>query len=76
MPKLPVVKARELIKVLKKLGFVKTHQVGSHAQFKHPNGKKVTIPIHPGKDLKRGLLRGILKDLEISVEEFIKLFRD
>jgi predicted RNA binding protein YcfA (HicA-like mRNA interferase family) len=49
MPKLPVLKAKELTRVLIKLGFYKYHQVGSHAQFKHPDGRRVTVPIHPGK---------------------------
>jgi len=38
MPKLPIIKAEELIRVLKRLGFFKYHQVGSHAHFKHPEG--------------------------------------
>lgn len=73
MPKLPVIKARELIRVLQNLGFFKYHQVGSHAQFKHSNGKRITVPIHSGKDLKRKILKGIIEDLEITVEEFILL---
>lgn len=75
MPKLPVIKARELIRVLQNLGFFKYHQVGSHAQFKHSNGKRITVPIHSGKDLKRKILRGIIEDLEITVEEFILLIK-
>ncbi len=76
MPKLPVIKARKLIKVLNKLGFYKHHQVGSHAQFKHPDGRRITLPIHPGKDLKKKTLKGIIKDLDLSVEEFIKLLNN
>lgn len=75
MPKLPVVKAKELIRVLKKLGFFKFHQVGSHAQFKHPNGRRVTVPIHPGKDLGKKTLKGIIDDLDLGVEEFIKILK-
>jgi len=70
--KLPVIKPKELVRVLKKMGFFKFHQVGSHAQFKHPDGRRVTIPIHPGKDLGKKTLKSIIDDLEISVEEFIK----
>ncbi len=76
MPKLPVIKARKLIKVLNKLGFYKHHQVGSHAQFKHPDGRRITLPIHPGKDLTKKTLKGIIKDLDLSVEEFIKLLNN
>ena len=73
MPKLPVVKAKKLIKILNKLGFLKHHQVGSHAQFKHSDGRRITIPMHPGKDISRKTLKGILLDLKISTEEFVKL---
>lgn len=71
--KLPVISADKLIKVLGKLGFKPIRQKGSHIQFAHSNGKIITVPMHPSQDLGRGLLRKILRDLEISVEDFIKL---
>lgn len=71
--RLPVIKAKELIKILQQEGYVLARQKGSHATYKHPiTQKRVTIPIHPGKDLKRGLLRGILNDLSWTPEEFIQ----
>ena len=76
MPKIPVIKARKLIKVLNKLGFFKYHQVGSHAQFKHPDGRRITCPIHKGKDIGKKTLKGIINDLDLTIEEFIKLFKD
>ncbi len=75
MPKLPVIKSRELIQILIKLGFFKFHQVGSHAQFKHFDGRRITIPIHSGKDIKRKTLKSIIDDIDISVEEFINIFK-
>lgn len=75
MAKLPVIKAKELIKVLQKLGFFKYHQVGSHAQFKHPDGRRVTVPIHPGKDIGKKTLKGIIQDIDLTIEEFIKILR-
>jgi len=75
MPKLPVLKAKELVRVLNKIGFYKHHQVGSHAQFKHPDGRRTTIPIHFGKDIPRGTFKEILNDIEISPEEFIKFLK-
>lgn len=71
MPKLPVVKADKLLKTLQKLGFVKFHQVGSHIQLKHPDGRRTTIPYHPKQEIRKGTLKSIIDDLEISVEEFI-----
>jgi len=62
-----------LIRVLEKLGFLKFHQVGSHAQFKHKDGRRITVPIHYRRDVDKKMLRGIINDLDITVEEFIKL---
>jgi len=75
MPKLPIIKAKDLTRVLRRLGFSEHHRVGSHAQFKHPDGRRVTVPVHPGKDIKKKTLKGIIDDLEISVEEFIKILK-
>ena len=75
MPKLPIIKVQKLIRVLDKLGFFKFHQVGSHAQFKHLDGRKTTVPIHYGRDVKKKMLRGIIDDLNVSVDEFIILLK-
>jgi len=74
MPKLPVVSARKLIKVLKKKGFILHRINGSHHTFKRTSDKvTVTVPVHPGHDLGRGLTKSILKDASITDEEFLKL---
>ena len=74
--RLPTIKANDLIRILKKDGFVLVHQKGSHATFKHlSTQKRVTVPIHPGKDLKRGLLKGILNDLSMPNDEFLTKLR-
>jgi predicted RNA binding protein YcfA (HicA-like mRNA interferase family) len=75
VPKIPIIKSKELIRVLNHLGFFESHRVGSHAQFRNAGGKRVTVPIHKGKDLKKKVLRGIINDLEISVDEFIKFLK-
>ena len=75
MPKLPVVKTRELIRILNRIGFFEHNQVGSHAQFKHLDGRRVTVPLHYGRDIKTGTLRGILNDIDVSVEEFISVLK-
>lgn len=71
MPKLPVVKARKLLKALEKLGFVKHHQAGSHIQMKHADGRRTTIPYHPSQEIRRGTIKGIIDDLRMTTEEFI-----
>lgn len=75
MPKLPAVQVKELIRVLEKLGFFKYHQVGSHAQYKHLDGRRITVSIHHGKDIGKKMLRGIIDDLDMTVEEFIKVLK-
>ena len=74
MPKLPVIKPKELIRILEKIGFFEHHRAGSHAQFKHPDGRRTTIPIHSG-DVKKGMLHGILSDINVSAEDFLKLLK-
>ena len=77
MPKLPVIKDRKLIHVLHKLGFLEHLERGtSHLVFKHPDGRRTTVARHPGKDIPRGTLRAILRDMNISTEDFVKLLNE
>lgn len=76
MPKLPVIKARELLRILKKHGFYKYHQVGSHIQLKHADGRRTTIPYHPSQEIRRGTLKAIIDDLDMTTEEFIKAIKN
>ena len=71
--KLPLVDSRTAIKILELKGFKKIGQSGSHVQFKNEKGSIITVPVHPGRDIGRGLTRKIIRDLEISREEFIDL---
>ncbi|MBC7075233.1 MAG: type II toxin-antitoxin system HicA family toxin [Syntrophomonadaceae bacterium] len=79
-PKLPVVFGLECIRVLEKVGYKVVRQKSSHTRLKDINGKlpPVTVPDHKGlhhKELRPGLLRKILKDAELTVEEFIQLYK-
>lgn len=73
MSKLPMLTARELIKLLERLGFRKVRQKGSHIFFQHRDGRTTVVPYHPSKQIGKGLLRSILHDIQISPEEFLKL---
>lgn len=73
MSGLPIIKPRKLIKTLTKLGFRKIRQEGSHVFFQHPDGRTTVVPLHPGKDIGRGLLRTILNDIKITPKQFQKL---
>ena len=73
--KLPAIKPRQLIKVLEKKNCYRKRQRGSHLIFYCPEQKKIIpVPIHP-KDLKKGLLRSIIKELDLSAGEFMKLLK-
>jgi len=73
--KLPVIKPQQLIRVLEKKGCVFKRQTGSHRIFYCSyNQKIITIPIH-NRDIKKGLLRSIIKELNLSIEEFIRLLK-
>jgi predicted RNA binding protein YcfA (HicA-like mRNA interferase family) len=73
MPKLPSITANEIIKLLLKIGFEKVRQKGSHIRLKHSDNRIVTIPVHSGKILGKGLLKKILRDSELTVEELLEL---
>ena len=72
MGKVPILKPQEVIKVLKKLGFEEVRQKGSHIQFKHNDGRMTTVPFHKGRDISPILLKIIIKEIKISLEDFIK----
>lgn len=66
-------KAREVVKILQKLGYIQKRQTGSHLIMYNPKLKKIIpVPIHV-KELKKGLVRGIIKQAQSTEEEFLKL---
>ena len=74
MTRMPQVTARELVRFLKKQGFTEDRQQGSHLTLWHPNRQvAVTVPMHTGCDLGRGLAIRILKDAGFSVNDFLRL---
>ena len=73
MPKLPIISGTEVVKALKKVGYEIDHQTGSHMIYKHPDGRKTTIPSHGKEEIGPGLLNKIIKhDLKLTREEFMK----
>ncbi len=67
--KLPRITAKEIIRVLENKGFYLARQSGSHKIYKNKVGIRVTVPFHAGKILHPKLLKAILNDVNISVEE-------
>jgi predicted RNA binding protein YcfA (HicA-like mRNA interferase family) len=66
-------KAGEIIKALKKAGFVPLRQKGSHVRLRHEDGRLVTVSCHAGQDIGRGLLKKILRDAEMTQNDLLKL---
>jgi len=72
MARLPVLKPREVARVLDGLGFVDVRQRGSHRQYRHADGRCTTVPFHGSRDISPLLLKQIIKDIRITPEEFAK----
>jgi predicted RNA binding protein YcfA (HicA-like mRNA interferase family) len=73
MSNFPSVKAKDFIKVIKKSGFYRDRQKGSHAIYKDNHGNRVIIPLHFGKDIKQGTLMGMIEDIGLNKETFFEL---
>jgi len=71
MPPLPVVAAQDCIAVLRKFGYEVARQKGSHVRLVCSGRNPVSVPVHQGQTLKRGTLRAILREADISVEDFV-----
>ena len=73
MPRLRPAKPDEVTAILEKLGFARIRQSGSRAVYHHADGRWATVPTHKGRDLGKGILRKILKDAKITIDEFEQL---
>ncbi len=72
--KLPRITGDEVVRALKRAGFVVDRQRGSHVILVHAQSRRrVSVPVHAGKTVKVGTLSGILDDAGLLVEEFIQL---
>ena len=72
MGSVPVLKPREVAAILEKLGFQEIRQRGSHKQYRHPDGRGTTVPFHSGRDISPILLKQIMKDIGLTVDEFLQ----
>jgi predicted RNA binding protein YcfA (HicA-like mRNA interferase family) len=71
MGRYPVLKPREVVTILERLGFLEIRQKGSHKQYRHPDGRFTTVPFHPGRDISPILLRQIATDIGLTIEELL-----
>jgi predicted RNA binding protein YcfA (HicA-like mRNA interferase family) len=70
MSRLPLVDFKTLDRLLRRMGFQAVRQKGSHVFYRHADGRTTTVPNHAGRDLARPLLREILREIEMTPEEF------
>jgi len=65
MRNMPVLRSREVAAILIRLGFIEVRRRGSHRQYRHPDGRRTTVPFHPGRDIAPPLLRQIASDIQM-----------
>jgi len=75
MPKLKPTKAKDLVRILKKIGFVESRTKGSHLIMKNKANLLVVIPLH-NKEIPTGTLLAIISDAGLNKESFMKLLSD
>lgn len=71
MTRLPRLTAAQIIRCIQKRGFRLSRQSGSHMIFKNDHGRRVTVPFHAGKILHPKMLKSILTDADMTVEELL-----
>jgi len=69
MSKLKIITSTEMCKLLESIGFLLVRQKGSHRFYRHPDGRTTVVPMH-ARDLDRSLIRKILTDIDISIDEY------
>ena len=75
MARLPVIKAKDLIKFLEELGFKPVRMKGSHVRLKAEDGRVTTVPVHGNREIPRGLLRKIIReDLQMDLDDFVERY--
>ena len=70
MSRLPRLRGREVVAALRRAGFVILRVKGSHHFLQHPDGRRTVVPVHSGETIGPGLLNKILRDIELTAEQF------
>ncbi len=69
MPPLPVLRGTQVVKALEKAGFAVVRIHGSHHIMEHADGRRTTVPVHGGRDIRPGTLRSVLRDTGLTVDD-------
>ncbi|HEX6367495.1 MAG TPA: type II toxin-antitoxin system HicA family toxin [Longimicrobium sp.] len=73
MSRLPRPTGSEVVRALGKAAFEVVRIKGSHHFLHHPDGRATVVPVHAGETIGPGLMSKILRDTELSRDEFIEL---
>ena len=73
MPLVPSLRGQRIVRALERAGFKVARTRGSHHIMRHPDGRGTTVPVHPGHDVAKGTLRGILADVSMTIEDLQRL---
>lgn len=76
MSRITPVDPYKLIKVLGKVGFKPVRRKGSHIILMNRQGIRIVVPVHPGKRLKPGLVRAIIREAGLTREKFFELLEE
>ena len=71
--KIPIIRVKIFEKLLFYLGFESKRQKGSHVFYRHSDGRYTTLPFHGNQELSRSLTRQVLREIQLSPEDFKKL---
>lgn len=72
MTRLPRMKGKDLLRALCRARFQIQRTRGSHTYLKHPDGRATVVPVHSGETIGPGLMAAILRDVEMSAEQFLE----
>ena len=70
---IPAVPGAEVVRALERAGFELVRVSGSHHMMRHADGRRVVVPVHPGRDMPKGTLRSILGIIGMSADELREL---
>lgn len=73
MTRTPRLTGKKVVSALKSAGFIVVRVTGSHHHLHKPGGKLVTVPVHSGESLSPMLLKSILEQAGLTIEEFMEL---
>lgn len=76
MTKLNPLPPEKVVKFLRHIGFENIRQKGSHLFMRHQDGRTTVVPIHKGEEIGKGMLRKIIKDCELTNEEFLRILEE